>query len=87
MQRNTIQAWGYLLICVDADFLWHGIEMLVSQEPPKHTLVLHAGLLCYFILVMAPDKWDMKWVHIKTSIGILVFGSSLTIYLICASIH
>ena len=31
-------------------FLWHGIEMRVSQEPPKHTLVLYAG--SYFFSVL-----------------------------------
>ena len=68
-------------------FLWHGIEMFVSQEPPKHTLVLYAGSCFFSILVMAPYKWDKKWMRNKTSVGILVLGVSLIIYLICASIY
>jgi hypothetical protein len=32
---------------------------------------------------MAPYKWDKKWMRIKTSIGVAVFGLSLLIYLFC----
>ena len=41
-------------------FLWHGIEMLISGEHPKHTLVLYAASSFFSILVMAPYKWDKK---------------------------
>ena len=79
---GAISSYSSMLI-----FLWHGIEMLVSQEPPKYTLVLYAGSSFFSILVMAPYKWDKKWMRIKTSVGILVFAVSLFIYLICASIY
>ena len=79
---GAISSYASMLI-----FLWHGIEMLVSREPPKHTLVLYAGSSFFSILVMAPYKWDKKWMRIKTSVGMIVFGASLIIYLICASIY
>ena len=64
-------------------FFWHGVSMLVAQEHPKHTLVVYAALTFFTIVVMAPYKWDKKWMRIKTSIGMLVFGVSLLIYLFC----
>tara|TARA_Y100000385_G_scaffold162209_1_gene168226 strand:- start:43 stop:360 length:318 start_codon:yes stop_codon:yes gene_type:complete len=79
---GAISSYSSMLI-----FLWHGIEMLVSQEPPKHTLVLYAGSSFFSILVMAPYKWDKKWMRIKTSVGIVVFGASLMIYLLCVWIY
>ena len=79
---GAISSYSSMLI-----YLWHGIEMLVSQEPPKHNLVLYAGSSFFSILVMAPYKWDKKWMRIKTSVGILVFRVSLIIYLICSSIY
>ena len=68
-------------------FFWHGIGMLLAQEKPKHTLVVYAGLTLFSILVMAPYKWDKKWMRIKTSIGMLVFGLSLLIYLYCLIVY
>ena len=35
----------------------------------------------FSILVMAPYKWDKKFMRVKTSIGVSVFGLSLLIYL------
>jgi uncharacterized membrane protein len=64
-------------------FLWHGVVLLASKEQPKHTLVLYAASTLFSTLVMAPYKWDKKWMRIKTSVGISVFGLSLLIYLIC----
>ena len=64
-------------------FFWHGISMLVAKEYPKHTLVAYAALTFFTIVVMALYKWDKKWMRIKTSIGMLVFGVSLLIYLFC----
>ena len=78
---GAIYSYSSMLI-----YLCHGIEMIVSKEPPKHTLVLYTGSSFFPILAMAPYKWDKKWMRIKTSIGILVFGVSLIIFLICASI-
>ena len=75
---GAISSYSSMLI-----FLWHGIEMLISGEHPKHTLVLYAASSFFSILVMAPYKWDKKWMRIKTSVGIVVFGTSLIIYLIC----
>ena len=64
-------------------FFWHGVSMLVAKEHPKHTLVVYAALTFFTIVVMAPYKWDKKWMRIKTSIGMLIFGLSLLIYLFC----
>jgi hypothetical protein len=64
-------------------FLWHGIEIFTSKEQPKLSLLLYAASTLFSILVMAPYKWDKKWMRIKTSVGIIVFGSSLAIYLLC----
>ena len=57
--------------------------MLVAKEHSKHTLVVYAALTFFTIVVMSPCKWDKKWMRIKTSIGMLVFGLSLLIYLFC----
>ena len=64
-------------------FFWHGVSMLVAKEHPKQTLVVYAALTFFAIVVMALYKWDKKWMRIKTSIGMLVFGLSLLIYLFC----
>ena len=64
-------------------FFWHGISMLVAKEHPKHTLVVYAALTFFTIVVMVSCKLDKKWMWIKDSIGILVFGLSLLIYLFC----
>ena len=64
-------------------FFWHGVGMLLAKEHPKHTLVVYAALTFFTIVVMAPYKWDKKWMRIKTSIGMVVFGVSLAIYVFC----
>jgi len=64
-------------------FFWHGVEMLLAKEYPKSTLFVYAALTFFTIVVMAPYKWDKKWMRIKTSVGMLVFGVSLAIYLFC----
>ena len=64
-------------------FFWHGISMLVAKEHPKHTLVVYAALTFFTIVVMAPYKLDKKWMRIKTSVEMFVFGLSLVIYLFC----
>ena len=57
--------------------------MLVAKKHTKQTLIVYAVLTFFSIVVMAPYKWDKKWMRIKTSIGMLVFGVSLLIYLFC----
>ena len=42
------------------NFFWHGVNMLVAKEKPKHTLVLYAALTLFTIVVIAPYKWDKK---------------------------
>ena len=79
---GAISSYASMLI-----FLWHGIEMLITKEQPKHTLLLYAGSSFFSILVMAPYKWDKKWMRIKTSVGMVVFGCSFIIYLICLWIN
>ena len=50
-------------------FFWHGVGMLMAKEHPKHTLVVYAALTFFTIVVMAPYKWDKKWMRIKTSVA------------------
>ncbi len=64
-------------------FFWHGVSMLVAKEHPRHTLDVYAALTFFTVVVTAPYKWDKKWMRIKTSIGMLVFGLSLLIHLFC----
>ena len=68
-------------------FLWHGIAMLITQSQPKISLLLYAASTLFSIVVMAPYKWDKKWMRIKTSVGMTVFGSSLIIYLTCLLLY
>ena len=82
-EGTALQSRRDFLLYVDAEFLWHGIVILSSKQQPKHTLVLYAASTLFSILVMAPYKWDKKWMRIKTSIGMAVFGLSLLIYLFC----
>ena len=46
-------------------FFWHGVSMLVAKEHPKHTLVVYAALTFFTIVVIAPYKWDKKWMRIE----------------------
>ena len=55
-------------------FFWNGVSMLVAKENPKHSLVVYAALTFFTIVKMALYKWNKKWMRIKTSIGMLVFG-------------
>lgn len=68
-------------------FLWHGIITLLSKSQPKISLLLYAASTLFSIVVMAPYKWDKKWMRIKTLVGMVVFGSSLIIYLICLLLY
>ena len=68
-------------------FLWHGIAMLTSKSQPKISLLLYAASTLFSIIVMAPYKWDKKWMRVKTSVGMIVFGSSLVIYLTCLLLY
>ena len=51
----------------------------MSREHPKHAFVLYAASSFFSILVIAPYKWDKKWMRIRTSVGIVVFGASLMV--------
>ena len=64
-------------------FFWHGISMLAAKGHPKHALVVYAALTFFTIVMMAPYKWDKKWMRIKTSVEMFVFGLSPVIYLFC----
>ena len=75
---GAISSYSSMLI-----FFWHGVVILLSKQQPKHTLVLYAASTLFSILVMAPYKWDKKWMRIKTSVGITIFGLSLLICLFC----
>ena len=79
---GAISSYASMLI-----FLWHGIDMLVTKSHPKQTLLLYAASTLFSIVVMAPYKWDKKWMRIKTSVGITVFGASLVIYSICLFLY
>ncbi|MBL6740954.1 MAG: hypothetical protein ISP80_00785 [Synechococcus sp. BS301-5m-G53] len=75
---GAISSYGSMLT-----FFWHGVEMLLAKEYPESTLFVYAALTFFTIVVMAPYKWDEKWMRIKTSVGMLVFGDSPAIYLFC----
>ena len=66
-----------------ATFLWHAILMLIEKEHADHTLVLYSWLTLISFLLMAPYKWDKKWLKIKQAIGILLVGLASVVYLYC----
>ena len=65
-------------------FLWHAIVMLIWREHAGHTLVLYAWLTLISFLLMAPYKWDKKWMRLKQLVGILLVGLASVIYSICS---
>ena len=74
---NLGAAFSYASILI---FLWHAIVMLIWREHAGNTLVLHAWLTLISFLLMAPYKWDKKWMRLKQSVGILIVGLTSEIY-------
>ena len=35
------------------------------------------------IVLMAPYKWERKWMSVKSLVGMTIFGSVLVIYALC----
>ena len=54
-------------------FFSHCVSMLFATEYPNHILLVYAAFAFFTIVVMAPCKWDKKWMRIKASIRMLVF--------------
>ena len=65
-------------------FLWHAILMLIEKENADQSLVLYSWLTLISFLLMAPYKWDKKWLRFKQAIGILLVGLASLIYLYCS---
>ena len=64
-------------------FLWHGIHLLVTKQQPHLSLAGFALLTLTSIILMAPYKWDRKWMRVKSSIGMFTFSAVLVIYVLC----
>ena len=65
-------------------FLSHGITMLMTREKPHWSTMGFALFTFTSIVLMAPYKWDRKWMRVKSLIGMTIFGSVLVIYALCA---
>ena len=64
-------------------FLAHGVTMLASREKPHWSTVGFALFTLTSIVLMAPYKWDRKWMRVKSLVGMSIFGTVLLIYLLC----
>ena len=64
-------------------FLVHGITMLVAREKPHWSTIGFALFTLTSIVLMAPYKWDRKWMRVKSIVGMIIFGTVLLIYLLC----
>ena len=65
-------------------FLSHGISMLISRERPHWSAMGFALFTLTSIFLMAPYKWDRKWMRVKSIVGMTIFGTVLLIYILCA---
>ena len=65
-------------------FLSHGITMLMTREKPHWSTMGFALFTFTSIVLMAPYKWDRKWMRVKSLVGMTIFGSVLVIYALCA---
>ena len=65
-------------------FLSHGITMLMTRERPHWSTMGFALFTLTSIVLMAPYKWDRKWMRVKSLVGMTIFGSVLVIYALCA---
>jgi len=64
-------------------FLLHGIHMLLTRTKPHWSVAGFALFSLTSIVLMAPYKWDRKWMRIKSTIGMFTFSSVLVIYALC----
>ena len=64
-------------------FLSHGISMLISREKPHWSTMGFALFTLTSIFLMAPYKWDRKWMRVKSIVGMAIFGSVFVIYILC----
>jgi len=64
-------------------FLCHGLSLLMSREKPHWSTVGFAFFTLTSIFLMAPYKWDRKWMRVKSSVGMTIFGLVLLIYMLC----
>ncbi len=64
-------------------FLVHGITMLITREKPHWSTMGFALFTLTSIVLMAPYKWDRKWMRVKSMVGMTIFGAVFLIYLLC----
>ena len=64
-------------------FLIHGFSMLLNRQRPHWSAAGFALFTLASIVLMAPYKWDRRWMRVKSVVGMAVFGSVLAIYLFC----
>ena len=64
-------------------FLSHGIQMLLSRTKPHWSTAGFALFSLTSIVLMAPYKWDRKWMRVKSTIGMFTFSSVLFLYALC----
>ena len=65
-------------------FLSHGIAMLMARQKSHWSTMGFALFTLTSIVLMAPYKWDRKWMRIKSLVGMTIFGSVLVIYALYA---
>ena len=65
-------------------FLSHGVHMLITRSKPHWSSAGFVAFTLTSIILMAPYKWDRKWMRVKSMVGISIFSSVLLIYLLCA---
>ena len=65
-------------------FLSHGITMLITREKPHWSTMGFALFTLTSIFLMAPYKWDRKWMRVKSIVGMSIFGAVFLIYILCA---
>ncbi len=58
--------------------------MLISRERPHWSTMGFALFTLTSIFLMAPYKWDRKWMRVKSIVGMTIFGTVLLIYILCA---
>ncbi|KZR85541.1 hypothetical protein MITS9509_02724 [Synechococcus sp. MIT S9509] len=64
-------------------FLAHAVYLLIHHLRPHWSLASFAFFSLTSIVLMAPYKWDRKWMRYKSTVGMISFTLVLSIYAIC----
>ena len=64
-------------------FLTHAVYLLIHRQKPHWSLASFALFSLTSIFLMAPYKWDRKWMRYKSEVGMVSFSLVLSIYAIC----